>query len=47
MRVHGFPDWPDPEIGPDDIGFLPPRGADPANPKFKAAQQACHMQSAP
>jgi len=47
MRTHGFPDWPAPEISPDDIGFLPPRGADPANPKFKAAQQACHMQSAP
>lgn len=43
LRSHGFPNWPDPEIGPYQIGFLPPRGADPSNPKFQAAAQACHL----
>jgi len=43
MRSHGFPSWPDPEISPNQIGFLPPRGADPGNPKYKAAAQACHL----
>src|SRR5580704_6645452 len=47
MRAHGFPDWPDPEISPYDISFLPPRGATPGNPKFQAAKQACHLPSAP
>jgi hypothetical protein len=47
MRAHGFPDWPDPEINPNGISILPPRGATPGNPKFQAAKQACHLPSAP
>jgi hypothetical protein len=46
MRSHGFPDWPDPDISPDQITFLPPRGANPGNPKFQAAQRACHLPGA-
>jgi len=49
MRAHGYPNWPDPIINPDDVGYLPPRGVsiqDPS-PKLKAANQACHVLSAP
>lgn len=49
MRAHGYPDWPDPVVNPNDVGFLPPRGAnisDPS-PRLKAAGQACHLPSAP
>ena len=48
MRSHGFPSWPDPEINPYGIGYLSrPRGAIPSNPKFQAAEQACHSGSGP
>ena len=43
MRSHGFPDWPDPDISPSQISILPPRGANPGNPKYRAAAQACHL----
>jgi len=49
MRAHGYPDWPEPIINPNDVGFLPPRGVnigDPS-PKLKRADQACHLPSAP
>ena len=49
MRAHGYPGWPDPVVDPDDVGYLPPRGVnigDPS-PKLKAANQACHVPSAP
>jgi hypothetical protein len=46
MRSHGFPDWPDPDISPNQITFLPPRGANPGNPKFQAAERACHLPGA-
>ncbi len=44
LRAHGYPNWPDPVINADDIGFLPPRGVnvrDPS-PQLQAAEQACH-----
>ena len=49
MRAHGYPDWPDPIVNPNDVGFLPPRGvsiSDPS-PRLEAAGQACHLPSAP
>ncbi len=49
MRADGYPDWPDPVVNPNDVGFLPPRGvniSDPS-PRLKAAGQACHLPSAP
>jgi hypothetical protein len=47
MRSHGFPGWPDPDISPSQISFLPPRAANPDNPKFQAAEQVCHLPAAP
>jgi hypothetical protein len=48
MRAHGYPDWPDPIINPDDVGYLPPRGVNiNDSPRLKAAGQACHLPSAP
>jgi hypothetical protein len=49
MRAHGYPDWPDPIVNPNDVGYLPPRGVSIQNPspKLKAADQACHVPSAP
>ena len=49
MRAHGYPDWPDPIVNADDVGYLPPRGVnmkDPS-PRLQAAEQACHLPSAP
>jgi len=49
MRAHGYPDWPDPIVNPNDVGYLPPRGVSIQDPsrKLKAAAQACHLPSAP
>jgi hypothetical protein len=43
MRAHGYPDWPDPIVNANDVGFLPPRGVnmkDPS-PRLQAAELAC------
>jgi hypothetical protein len=47
MRTHGFPSMPNPDLSPNEIGYLPPRGTSPGNPKFRAAAQACHFPSTP
>jgi hypothetical protein len=49
MRAHGYPNWPDPIVNPNAVGFQPPRGvniSDPS-PRLKAAGQACHLPSVP
>jgi hypothetical protein len=42
MRGHGVPDFPDPIVNAQGIGFrLGKGGPSPRSPQFKAAQQAC------
>jgi hypothetical protein len=42
MRSRGLPNFPDPTMSAQGIGFRVGRGgAGPRSPQFKAAQQAC------
>jgi hypothetical protein len=43
MRSHGYPDWPDPSMGPNG-GIMdpgPPSGVDVNSPRLQAAAKAC------
>jgi hypothetical protein len=44
MRSHGYPDWPDPSMGPNGQGIMdpgPPPGVDTNSPRLQAAAKAC------
>jgi hypothetical protein len=44
MRSHGYPDWPDPSVGPNGQGIMfggPPAGVDTNSPQFLKAAKAC------
>lgn len=44
MRSHGYPDWPDPSLGPNGQGIMdpgPPPGVDVNSPRLQAAAKAC------
>jgi hypothetical protein len=42
MRAHGFPDYPDPQRGPNGgVEQLLPSSIDTSSPQYQAAQQAC------
>lgn len=44
MRSHGYPDWPDPSLGPNGQGIMdpgPPAGVDTNSPRLQAAAKAC------
>ena len=44
MRSHGYPDWPDPSMGPNGQGIIdpgPPPGVDTNSPRLQAAAKAC------
>jgi hypothetical protein len=44
MRSHGYPDWPDPSMGPNGQGIWdpgPPPGLDTNSPQLQAAAKAC------
>ena len=44
MRSHGYPDWPDPSLGPNGQGIMdpgPPPGVDVNSPRVQAAAKAC------
>lgn len=44
MRSHGYPDWPDPSLGPNGQGIIdpgPPAGLDVNSPRVQAAAKAC------
>jgi hypothetical protein len=44
MRSHGYPDWPDPSLGPNGQGIMdpgPPAGVDINSPQLQAAAKAC------
>lgn len=44
MRSHGYPDWPDPSIGPNGQGIMdpgPPAGVNIKSPRLQAAAKAC------
>ncbi len=42
MRTHGYPDWPDPQTGPDGItNPSPPAGVDTSSPQFHKAAAIC------
>jgi hypothetical protein len=42
MRAHGYPDWPDPVVNPNDVGFLPPRGSISAILRHGSRRRARH-----
>jgi hypothetical protein len=44
MRSHGYPDWPDPSMGPNGQGIMdpgPPPGVDTNSPRLQAVAKAC------
>lgn len=44
MRSHGYPDWPDPSMGPNGQGIMipgPPSNVDPNSPQVLKAAKAC------
>jgi hypothetical protein len=44
MRSHGYPDWPDPSMGPNGQGIMdpgPPPGLDVNSPQVQAAAKTC------
>jgi hypothetical protein len=44
MRSHGYPDWPDPSLGPNGQGIMdpgPPSGVDVNSPQLQAAAKTC------
>jgi hypothetical protein len=44
MRSHGYPDWPDPSLGPNGQGIMdpgPPPGVDVNSPRLQAAAKTC------
>ena len=44
MRSHGYPEWPDPSLGPNGQGIMdpgPPPGLDVNSPRVQAAAKAC------
>lgn len=46
MRTHGYPDWPDPQMGPNGQGIMipgPPSNVDPNSPQVQKAAKACGM----
>lgn len=45
MRSHGYPDWPDPSMGPNGQGIMVPGPAnvDTNSPQFLKAAKACGM----
>jgi hypothetical protein len=46
MRSHGYPDWPDPQMGPNGQGIMipaPPGNVNPNSPQVQKAAKACRM----